>query len=841
MKNKTIQQLTFLIVTVLLLTACGGGSTSSPPISGQLIDAPVANITYVCNGGKTDKTEDDGTFTCEEFPVLFFVGNIELGRIESITSDSKVYPQDIAGVSRNDFFDDYSMRISYLLQALDSDGDISKTINIDESVIVSDKKYLKLLSYIEIDKILEESGKTPFALEDVRTHLMDNADNDVDTTKARDQQAVNIDSEMLSLGNLSNVTTNLIFPTKGEHNSNISYTIRNGTAITSTGEVIRPSFLEKDQSITIVATITKGEAKKSKTFIATVRALAISDVEAITLAEEDLKIAGTLSAIDSDIELITVGLHGVTVSWASSSSVISSTGVVSRPAFSEGNVVVQLTATLTKGSETRTKVFNLTVLKLSISDTESVSNVKENLTLANINALRANLTLPTTIDGVTLTWSSSDESVVSSSGVIFPSNYQGADKTARLTVTLTKGSVTDTKSFDVLVPKLAMSDAEAVALEKQGLLEGYDRYISEDISLPLSIYENGVSISWESNNTSILSDSGVVDRPSYSIGNIEVKLTATLRKGEVSDRKEFLVIVLAYDMTDTEAVALEKRDLYLSDTFNAIEEDVTFPSAVHDNGVSTSWESNNSSVISNIGEVTRPTSLQGNMEVTLTATFTKGEVSDSKSFTVLVMALPITDEEAVSLAKENLTLVNTSNIIENLTLPTTGIHGTTITYSSSNSNVVSATGEVTRPNYVVGDVSVTLTGTISKNGVSETKVFVLTVSKLDAITADLPNLAVDTAVNSMTRIYGDYTFEIRTDGIAPVDATQNAVTVFGKTSLTGLEDADTITFALHGEYASGTKFQLIIKNTNGAIVAKSGLSTFTTGMVDIGFGTIQVP
>ena len=88
------------------------------------------------------------------------------------------------------------------------------------------------------------------------------------------------------------------------------------------------------------------------------------------------------------------------------------------------------------------------------------------------------------------------------------------------------------------------------------------------------------------------------------------------------------------------------------------------------------------------------------------------------------------DTEAVSLDKAALAITfaagdSASSVTQNITLPTSGANGTTISWSSDNA-AVSNTGVVTRPSYVQGDVVVTLTATIS-NTCSDTKQFGLTV------------------------------------------------------------------------------------------------------------------
>jgi uncharacterized repeat protein (TIGR02543 family) len=68
-----------------------------------------------------------------------------------------------------------------------------------------------------------------------------------------------------------------------------------------------------------------------------------------------------------------------------------------------------------------------------------------------------------------------------------------------------------------------------------------------------------------------------------------------------------------------------------------------------------------------------------------------------------------------------------STVTGNLTLPTTGDYETTITWSSDTPSVIANDGTVTRPPYGGGNVTVTLTATISKGGESDTKTFTFTV------------------------------------------------------------------------------------------------------------------
>jgi arabinan endo-1,5-alpha-L-arabinosidase len=89
----------------------------------------------------------------------------------------------------------------------------------------------------------------------------------------------------------------------------------------------------------------------------------------------------------------------------------------------------------------------------------------------------------------------------------------------------------------------------------------------------------------------------------------------------------------------------------------------------------------------------------------------------------------LSDAEVVAAVQADLSLGDTSAVIANLTLPTEGAQLSSISWSSSNPAVVSASGVVTRPEPGAGDASVTLTATITKGAVTATKSFAVTVKE----------------------------------------------------------------------------------------------------------------
>jgi formylglycine-generating enzyme required for sulfatase activity len=95
-----------------------------------------------------------------------------------------------------------------------------------------------------------------------------------------------------------------------------------------------------------------------------------ADAKSVAKDKADLEIiyvAGdSASSVTRNLTLITAGPRLTTIAWSSSSiSIVANDGVVTLP-FS--SVAVTLTATISKGSESDTKVFNLTVVKNPAGD-----------------------------------------------------------------------------------------------------------------------------------------------------------------------------------------------------------------------------------------------------------------------------------------------------------------------------------------------------------------------------------------------------------------------------------------------------------------------------------------
>ncbi|HEY6794314.1 MAG TPA: immunoglobulin-like domain-containing protein, partial [Kineosporiaceae bacterium] len=195
-----------------------------------------------------------------------------------------------------------------------------------------------------------------------------------------------------------------------------------------------------------------------------VAALAVrATTEAVTADAAALTLGDT-SAVSANLTLPATGAGGSTIAWASSApSVVSATGVVTRPATGSPNGTATLTATLTRGKATTTKAFTVTVLSLA-DDPGVVKAAAAALAVPGLDDVRGNLTLPVTGSGGTsVSWTSSNPAVVTGTGEVHRPAPGSSAVTVTLTATVTLDAASATRDLTATVP----------ALPAPAALEGY--------------------------------------------------------------------------------------------------------------------------------------------------------------------------------------------------------------------------------------------------------------------------------------------------------------------------------------------------------------------------------
>ena len=276
-----------------------------------------------------------------------------------------------------------------------------------------------------------------------------------------------------------NVTQDVELKTDGLHDTVISWNAASHSAVASDGSVTRPAYLSGDASGSITATITKGSASATRTFSLTVLKDAIDDATSVSEAAGSLSIGyasgDSASSVKSDVTLPSSGLYGTSVSWnTSGNSAIASDGSVTRPSFSSGDTSGNLVATITKGSESTTKTFSLTVIKLSATDTEKAQADADALAISfasgdSASSVTQNISLPSSAgsNGSTISWSASGHSYISNSGVVTTSSSDWWEslplsKSGTVTATITNGSDSVTKNFSLTVKMSSVASAPSV-------------------------------------------------------------------------------------------------------------------------------------------------------------------------------------------------------------------------------------------------------------------------------------------------------------------------------------------------------------------------------------------
>ncbi|WP_308633825.1 immunoglobulin-like domain-containing protein [Paenibacillus silvisoli] len=303
----------------------------------------------------------------------------------------------------------------------------------------------------------------------------------------------------------------------------------------------------------------------------------------------------------------------------------------------------------------------------------------------------------------------------------------------------------------------AKANADKAALAIQFL--GNDHAGSVTIPVILAAKgKNGSAITWTSSNPSIISNNGfMINRPKNN--DAAVDLTAVIRYGSASTSKTFRVIVksTAPPMADTDRVAKDKEALQI--VFNGSDNTDNVTQAMKElpskgvNGSSVTWTSTLPNVVSHDGKVVnRPANGSGDTKVVIYALIKSGNYSDMKLFVVTVKQ-QMPDAQKVSADKEALQIdFGGSDTINRVTrpldgLPTIGVNGSKIAWTSSNTAVLSADGKTFhRPAAGSGDVFVALTAIITSGPASDVKVFILDVkpefSSTEKVAVDKADLAI---------------------------------------------------------------------------------------------------
>lgn len=389
---------------------------------------------------------------------------------------------------------------------------------------------------------------------------------------------------------------------------------------------------------------------------------------------------------------------------------------------------------------------------------DSLSSVTENI---NLPQTSATCSVSWSADAESLSWISINEGLAT---ITRPTGT--TDETVTLTATLAQGRSTETKTFTLTVKRKAAGSntgsssnaATELAACKSNLSSSAFTFASGDSTtsvirnFTLPVTQNTCSVSWSAGGTSgitSINNSTGVATVSRQAGATDqtITLTATLThtaSGTI-DTKTFSVTVLralsnAEVDTCAASVDISKINFTSPDVAAVVTQNFTLPSRINTGGniCLLSWsEVPDSSAAALSGEsvtVSRPAYASGDSSVTLKATASAGTAYTALSAGVnfIVSRAPATDLEKANeclagFTTSNLTFTNpdtASSVKSNFTLPSGAtISGHSCVFSSwqSNNSAVAVAGTsatVTRAADTGSDASVTISGTVTVNGIS---------------------------------------------------------------------------------------------------------------------------
>ena len=244
---------------------------------------------------------------------------------------------------------------------------------------------------------------------------------------------------------------------------------------------------------------------------------------------------------------------------------------------------------------------------------------------------------------------------------------------------------------------------------------------SNSITLPIIV--GNTSITWSSDDTAVITNTGEVTRPAYNANDVDVLMTGVLSQSAgIFSAKDIVtksIRVMKIGATDADLVNEVKNSLSLPPETSS---DITLPTSLGDAKIT--WTTSNGELIDVQGRV-YPT--ESDTDVVLTATIKLGSVTDAKSITVKVLHTDtLTDLQKMRMVMKSLSLPQTTS--QNILLPSS-LNGVTITWVSRSLSVIESDGRLksSRPNNAVA----TLTATFNYGDITETKDYSLTVTKVN--------------------------------------------------------------------------------------------------------------
>lgn len=367
----------------------------------------------------------------------------------------------------------------------------------------------------------------------------------------------------------------------------------------------------------------------------------------------------------------------------------------------------------------------------TIEDIPPIDYIANELTLPETLEM-GSFDLPTLFQGMTITWTSSHEDIITTEGMV---SRILTNQDVTLTAHYLFEGESKSKTFVVTVLGKPYTALELVQMDYDEL--GIPLEISSDLTLP-TWGIHGSAIIWTSDKGHILSKSGKYYAP---LEDEVVTLTATIRFESAELIKSFEVNVKA--MPDLEKVQKDYAmlDLRIPTPFS----NITLPSRGYFTSDIT-WQSSHPEIISPEGYYTKPI---GNITVILTATIQKGDATMEKTFEINIEGY---NPEHIQLEIEKVLAINhgIDVIFDDVILPTRILDLVDVSWSSSHPEIISETGEFTLPDTTT---NITLTAEITIDEKAISIPFEYTVYGLNDESTELTDQKINATEFNLNNLY----------------------------------------------------------------------------------------
>ncbi len=182
------------------------------------------------------------------------------------------------------------------------------------------------------------------------------------------------------------------------------------------------------------------------------------------------------------------------------------------------------------------------VSSISLTDANRLAADAAILDLGDLSAVTDDLTLPATGPyGSAISWESSEPDTIAADGTV-TRPAAGADPVdVVLTATLSRGSATESKTFDATV-----LPAESDQLKADEAAAALEIVHADDVRGHLTMPTTGLhdaSVEWASSDPDVVAPDGLVHRPAHGVGDDVVTVTATVAVGSATATREIELTV----------------------------------------------------------------------------------------------------------------------------------------------------------------------------------------------------------------------------------------------------------------------------------------------------------